>query len=167
MNDSKESVSIIVAMDLNNLIGDKNSLPWKIPGELARFRKLTMGKPIIMGRKTHEAIGKILDGRVNIVLSRDLSYNKDGISVYSNFTDAIKSVKDNSEIFVIGGEDIFKQCMPFAKKLYVTHINKEFKGDTWFPKIDKNKWKIISREDCFSNEKNINYSYLIYQRTSE
>ena len=167
MTTMKTLVSIIVAMDSNNLIGNKNNIPWHIPGELTRFRKITMGKPIVMGRKTHESIGKVLDGRVNIVLTKNLSFKKDGIYVFNNLEDALERFKSHGEIMIIGGEDIFKLAIPITKKIYITQIRKEFKGDAWFPKINYKEWKIIASEDRFSRKKNIEYSYIIYERVNE
>ena len=160
-------ISIIVAMDSNNLIGNKNDLPWHIPGELSRFKKITMGKPIIMGRKTHESIGKILKGRINIVLSKNPSFKKKDIFVFNNLKDALENFKTHKEIMIIGGEGVFKLAIPLAKKIYITQIHQQFEGDVWFPNINYKQWEVITREDCFSKEKEIKYSYLICERISE
>ena len=106
MNIKQNLVSIIVAMDAKNLIGNKNSIPWHIPGELASFRRISMGKPIIMGRKTHESIGKILDGRVNVVLTKNPNFKKKGVHVFNSLEDALTSFKNHQEIMIIGGEEI-------------------------------------------------------------
>ena len=160
-------VSIIVAMDSGNVIGNKNSLPWHIPGELKRFKKITMGKPIIMGRKTHKSIGKILEGRINIILTKNLSYKNINAHIFNKFEDAVDKFKSFGEIIVIGGEEIFKLALPVVKKIYLTKIHKNFEGDTWFPEINEIEWRIIETQNNFNEEKNIKYSYLIYERISE
>ncbi|MEC9206217.1 MAG: dihydrofolate reductase [Pseudomonadota bacterium] len=167
MNIKIPFVSIIAAVDANNLIGNKNSLPWHIPGELARFKKITMGKPIIMGRKTHESIGKVLEGRINIVLSKDPSFKKEGIYVFNNLKDAIKKFENHEEIIIIGGENIFKLSIPIAQRIYITKIHEKFVGDTWFPKINNSDWEVTSKENHITEGNRIKYSYLIYRRTSE
>jgi len=167
MNIKQNLVSIIVAMDAKNLIGNKNSIPWHIPGELARFRRITMGKPIIMGRKTHESIGKILDGRVNVVLTKNPNFKKKGVHVFNSLEDALTSFKNHQEIMIIGGEEIYKLAVPIAKKIYITHVHTQFEGDAWFPEINYKHWKITSRENCYYEEKKIKYSYVIYEYISE
>jgi len=164
---SKPLISIIVAMDKNNLIGKMKKIPWFIPGELKRFRNITMNKPIVMGRKTHESIGKILDGRENIVLSQNKSYTKTGIKVFHNFDEIITNYKNCKEIMVIGGSEVYKIALPFTNKLYITHINEVFEGDTWFPKLNFDDWNIIKSEDVFNNETQIQYSAKIYSRSNE
>ena len=160
-------VSIIVAMDSNNLIGNKNNLPWHIPGELQRFKRITMGKAIIMGRKTHNSIGKILEGRMNIILSKNSSFKSKDAHVFNTLDDVLEKFTSNDEIFIIGGEEIFKLALPITQKIYMTKIHKNFKGDTWFPKINEIEWKVIDAENHFNEEKQIKYSFLIYERINE
>tara|TARA_Y100000766_G_scaffold98207_1_gene83764 strand:- start:475 stop:963 length:489 start_codon:yes stop_codon:yes gene_type:complete len=160
-------VSIIVAMDKNNLIGASNQIPWHIPGELKRFREITMGKPIIMGRKTHESIGKPLDGRANIVLTKNKEISFKGVDCYSSLEDILFSLKNESEVFVIGGSQIYQISLPYANRLYITHINREYSGDTWFPKIDFSKWKIIEMNTIMEKTTQTEYSNIIYERTNE
>ena len=157
-------LSIVVAMDSNNLIGDKNKIPWHIPGELKRFREITMGKPIVMGRKTHESIGKVLDGRQNIVLSSNLSYAKDGIIVYNNFLDIMDNFSGHDEVMIIGGSEIYKIALPYTTKLYITHINKKYSGDTWFPDINYSQWKIINNQSFKNSDVGTEYSIKTYLR---
>ena len=161
MNNRKPLISLIAAMDKNNLIGDGNKIPWIIPGELKRFKEVTMGKPIVMGRKTHESIGRVLIGRENIVLSLNKSFNKKGIKVYNSLENVIEDYIKFPEIMIIGGSEIYNLAMPFAHKLYITHIDKIFNGDAWFPKIDLLKWEILDNKDFFNNETNTNYSIKI------
>ena len=163
----KPLISIIVAMDENNLIGHQNQIPWYIPSELKRFRSLTMGKPIIMGRKTHESIGKILDGRDNIVLTLDHKYSKQGVSVYNNFNKVIEDYSSHTEIVVIGGSEIYELALPLAKKLYITYVDGSYSGDTWFPKINLNDWVLDSSENLECAKSNIKYSLKIFSKVNE
>ncbi len=160
-------VSIIVAMDKNNLIGASNQIPWHIPGELKRFRELTMGKPIIMGRKTHESIGKPLDGRANIVLTKNEEISFKGVQCYSKLEDIFISLKNEKEVFVIGGSQIYEITLPIANRLYITLIDEEYLGDTWFPKIDFSKWKIIESNKIIEKTTQTAYNNIIYDRVNE
>lgn len=160
-------VSIIVAMDRNNLIGASNQIPWHIPGELKRFREITMGKPIIMGRKTHESIGKPLDGRENIVLTKNEEINLEGVKCYSNLNDIFSSFRNEKEVFVIGGSQIYEITLPIANRLYITMIDREYLGDTWFPKVDYSKWKTIERNKIIEKTTQTEYSNIIYDRINE
>ncbi len=160
-------ISLIAAMDKNNLIGSSNQIPWHIPGELKRFREITMGRPVIMGRKTHESIGKPLDGRVNIVLTKNQNLRFDGVQCYSKLEDIFNSLKNEEEIFVIGGSQIYEITLPLANRLYITMINEEYSGDTWFPKIDFSEWKIIETKRIKEQTTKTEYSNIIYDRASE
>ena len=163
----KPLISIIVAMDKNNLIGKKNQIPWYIPSELKRFRHLTMGKPIIMGRKTHESIGRILDGRDNIVLTSNTNYSKKGIAVYNDLDKVFDDFSSHDEIVVIGGSDIYRLAFPFVNKLYITYVEGSFSGDTWFPEFNLGDWRMISNENLKCSKSNTKYSAKIYHRVSE
>ena len=163
----RKLISLVVAMDKNNLIGNKNTIPWKIPGELKRFREITMGNPIIMGRKTHESIGRILDGRENVVLTRNNSYKKLGVSIYNDFSLLLDNYRDTNELFVIGGSEIYKLALPIANKLYITHIHKEYTGDAWFPNIDFSDWNVIEKEDIGESRHIVSHSFTIYERINE
>ena len=163
----KPLISIIVAMDKNNLIGKKNQIPWYIPSELKRFRHLTMGKPIVMGRKTHESIGRILDGRDNIVLTSNTNYSKKGIAVYNDLDKVFDDFSSHDEIVVIGGSDIYRLAFPFVNKLYITYVEGSFSGDTWFPEFNLDDWRIISNENLKCLKSNTKYSAKIYHRVSE
>ena len=163
----KPLISIIVAMDKNNLIGCKNKIPWHIPSELKRFRSLTMGKPIVMGRKTHESIGRILDGRDNIILSLDDKYSKQGIIIYNNLNKVIEDFSNHEEIIIIGGSEIYKLALPLVKKLYITYVDGSYSGDTWFPKFNLNQWSLESSEDLECPKSNITHASKIYFRVNE
>lgn len=160
-------ISIIVAMDKNNLIGTKDRIPWHIPSELKRFRDLTMGKPIIMGRKTHESIGKILDGRDNIVLTTNKKYTHDGIIIYHDLRSIFQDYSSHEELFIIGGSEIYQLAFPFAKKLYITYVQGEFNGDTWFPEFSLDNWSIIYDKSFECSKSNIRYSAKIYNKINE
>tara|TARA_B100000965_G_scaffold239960_1_gene201288 strand:+ start:1993 stop:2481 length:489 start_codon:yes stop_codon:yes gene_type:complete len=160
-------ISLIVAMDKNNLIGKNNKIPWHIPGELKRFRAITMGKPIIMGRKTFESIGKPLDGRENVVLTNNKSYKQAGVKSYNNISEVISDFTNYDEIFIIGGSEIYALVLPLAHKLYVTKIDKIYDGDTWFPKIHYNEWKIQESTQITEETTQTQYENIIYTKISE
>jgi dihydrofolate reductase len=129
-------ISLIVAMDKNRLIGGKNKLLWNIPGELKRFREITSGHPIIMGRKTHESIGRVLPNRTNIIITRDVNYQVDEALVVHSLKEALtkaESEPGGEEIFVIGGGQIYSEALPLVDRLYITVIDHEYEGDTYFP----------------------------------
>ena len=134
-------ISLIAAMDRNRLIGNNNQLPWHLPADFAHFKAATMGKPIVMGRKTFESIGKPLPGRTNIVLSRNPESCFEGAVCVSNFDEAMAVVPDAEEIMIIGGSTIYEMLMPRADRMYITYVDAEFDGDAWFPAIDKSQWR--------------------------
>ena len=133
-------ISMIAAMDRKHLIGNNNQLPWHLPADFAHFKSTTMGKPIVMGRKTFESIGKPLPGRSNIVLSRNPETQFDGVVCVNRFEDALAAVPDAEEIMIIGGSTIYEMLLPQANRLYLTFVDAEFEGDAWFPKFDVNQW---------------------------
>ncbi len=160
-------ISIITAMDKNQLIGKDNALPWKIPADLQFFKKVTMSKPIIMGRKTFESIGRPLPGRQNIVITRDESYTANGCDVVYSIDDAISLAGDIEEVMVIGGANIYQQFLEKCDRLYLSRVLGEFEGDAWFPEIDFNVWRLIEKEDHKADEKNeCDYSFQIYERVN-
>ncbi len=138
-------ISIITAMDRNRLIGNKNQLPWHLPADFAHFKSVTMGKPIIMGRKTYESIGKPLPGRTNIVLSRNPDFQIEGVVCVNSIEDAVAAVPDADEIMIIGGSTIYEMLLPHVDRLYITYVDAEFEGDAWFPEIDSKQWL---EKDC-------------------
>ena len=156
-------ISIIVAMDDKQGIGKSNQLMWRIPSELSRFRTITTGHPIIMGRKTYESIGRPLPKRTNIIITRDKSYHVDGCTVVNSLKDAIAIAKkeDQIEIFIIGGGEIYKQAVPFAQKLYITKVQGDYGADTFFPDYS-NFTKLISKEE--HREGLYSFSYSILER---
>lgn len=155
-----------MAMDTNRLIGKDNSMPWHIPGEQAYFKEITMGKPIIMGRKTYESIGRALPGRRNIVITRNASWKADGVDVVHSVDAAIELAKtDNTtEVMVIGGAAICDAAMPQTDRLYLTVINKEYDGDTWLTSYVPEQWQEVSRKDIAANGDVPAFSYLVLER---
>jgi dihydrofolate reductase len=162
---------MIVAMADNNVIGKNNDMPWHLPADLAYFKKITLGKPLIMGRKTFESIGRPLPGRRNIVISRDKSYQAMGIDVVNSVEQALAlvngSVENNAvdEIMVIGGGAIYRHCLAQADRLYVTHIKANIEGDTQFPDYDDGTWLKVNSEVRLSDDKNLYpLDFCIYER---
>lgn len=157
-------ISLLVAYDLNRVIGIDNKMPWHIPEELKYFKKVTMGKAMVMGRKTFESIGRPLPGRLNIIVTRNKDYVADGAEVFHDLHKAIERAEVYSdEVVIIGGAEIFKVTMDIADRLYITVIRKEFDGDTFFPEID-DSWKLVSQSADQFTEDGIPYSYLIYDK---
>lgn len=158
-------LSMVVATAADNVIGKGNDMPWHLPADLAYFKKVTLGKPIIMGRKTYESIGRPLPGRRNIVISRDENYQRDGIDTVTSVEQALALVEGVAEIMVIGGGAIYKHCLPAATRLYITHIDAEIDGDTRFPDYNDGSWKKVSSEVRPSDEKNAyQLDFCVYER---
>ncbi|MCF6208330.1 MAG: type 3 dihydrofolate reductase [Ghiorsea sp.] len=160
-------ISLIWAMDNNRLIGANNQMPWSIsdlPADMAWFRKHTLGKAVLMGRKTFESIGKPFPKRRNIILSRQKGLSIEGCEVIHSLDDAVKMFQ-NDELMVMGGAEIYKLAVPYADKLYCTQIEHTFEGDAWFPKLDMNQWQQSFSETHEPDEKNIYpYTFEIYQK---
>ncbi|TXL19860.1 dihydrofolate reductase [Methylococcaceae bacterium HT5] len=158
-------LSLIVAMAMNRTIGLNNQMPWHLSADLKNFKKITMGQPIIMGRKTFESIGRPLPGRQNIIISHNPHYQQQGCSVFNDLDSALQSCTSSAEVFVIGGATLYEATLSRADRLYVTEIQKEFNGDTWFPEINKEQWQEISREDINDDSSvDFNYSFIILDR---
>jgi len=159
--------SIIVAMSENGLIGHEGDLPWRLSEDLRRFKEITMGKPIIMGRKTWESIGRPLSGRPHVVISRDPNYAAEGVDVVHSFKQALARAHElgSAEIMVIGGADIYRLALPDADRMYVTEVHSEFEGDTHFPEFDRNEWRESGREGPFSaDNNNLTFSFVKFDR---
>ena len=160
-------LSIIVAISENNVIGKDNKLLWHLPEDLKRFKELTTGHTIIMGRKTFESLGRILPNRKHIVITRDTNYKveNNNVEIMNDIQEIDKYVNDNEENFVIGGAIIYSQLIKKAQKMYITKIYKKFEGDAYFPKIDENEWEIIETKKGIKDEKNpFDYEYITYVR---
>ena len=155
-------IKIIVAMSKNRVIGNNNELIWKLSSDLKRFKELTTGHSVVMGRKTYESIGKPLPNRRNIIITRNLEYSVDGCEIVSSLEEAL--LLTNNDCFIIGGGEIYNQSIKLADKIYLTMVHKEFEGDTTFPELDK-EWVKMSRKDFEADEKNeYNYSFIEYDR---
>ncbi len=138
----------------NRIIGKNNQMPWHLPADLAHFKKMTLGKPIVMGRKTYDSIGRPLPGRKNIVVTRSKTFKADGITVASGLKQALKEAGDVEEIIIMGGGNIYRQMLPKADRLYLTFIDLEIDGDTQFPDYTTQKWIETCREVRAADEKN-------------
>ena len=160
-------LSIIVAKASNNVIGKDNSLIWHLPEDLKRFKALTTGHTIIMGRKTFESLGRILPNRKHVILCNDMKMdiNDDRVEVLEDISMLDKYINSEEENFIIGGATIYRLLMPYANKMYITEINQEFDGDVSFPEINKDEWEVIDIEKGLKDEKNpYDYNYVTYVR---
>ncbi len=151
---SKPLISLIVAMANKRVIGKDNEMPWHLPADLGHFKSKTLGKPIIMGRKTYESIGRPLPGRKNIVMSRDKNYSLEGCETVTSLQEALLLVSDVEEVMIIGGGFLYEQTISFADRLYLTFIDLDVDGDTLFPDFEKLNLKEIKREKHLKDEKN-------------
>jgi len=156
-------ISLIVAHDDNQVIGYNNGMPWHLPGDLQYFKNKTMGKPMIMGRKTFESIGRPLPGRRNIVITRDENYRAEGIEIVTSLEEAIAIAGDVEEIMIIGGEQIFRLSMEMADRLYITKINHSFQGDTFFPSYAED-FVEVSAEQPETASAGYTFQYQIFER---
>jgi dihydrofolate reductase len=146
-------VSLIVAVSRNGVIGRENALPWRLPADLARFKALTLGKAVVMGRKTFESIGRPLPGRRNIVLSRSRA-DLAGVDVVTEFDAALAATDPAQELMVIGGAAVYRAALPFATRLYITVVEEQIEGDTLFPALDERAWLEIERLEHPADERN-------------
>jgi len=165
--------SMIVAMAENRVIGINNNLPWYLPNDLKYFKQVTMGKPILMGRKTYESIGKPLPGRTNIVLTRNKNWSAEGVRTVNSLEEAyelaesIVEIDGRDEMMVIGGDQIYQSALASSDRIYLTKVHAEVKGDAWFPELDWSQWKEIGRDDFKAEEPNIyDYSFIVLERCS-
>lgn len=158
-------LSIIAAIGQNNALGKDNQLIWHLPADLKRFKKVTSGHHVIMGRKTFESLGKPLPNRTTIIISRDKNYHADGCITVNSLTEAIKAAQNDDNPYILGGAEIYKQSMDIADVLDLTFVHQAFEADVYFPKIDKNIWKETFRENHFKDERNkFNFSFVKYER---
>lgn len=157
-------ISIIAAVADNNVIGGNNKLLWHLPADLKRFKQLTLGHPVIMGRKTFESIGKPLPGRENVVITRNPDFKAEGITVLSSLDEVLKKFS-GQDVFIIGGAEIYAQSMSLADKIFLTRIYQLFEGDSFFPAIDERIWKVKREEMHEPDEKNpYRYAFIDYER---
>lgn len=158
-------ISIIVAAAANNVIGRDGGLPWHLPEDLRRFKELTLGKPLLMGRKTHESIGRPLPGRQNIVLTRQTGYEATGCKVVGTIESALAIAKGAEELMVIGGNAVYEMMLPLCERIYLTRVHEAVDGDTFFPEIDTNHWQLTDRQDFAANpDRPHAFSFLVLDR---
>lgn len=156
-------LTIVVATDARHGIGINNTLPWRLPEDLAHFKRTTLGHPVIMGRKTFDSIGRPLPNRRNIVITRNAGWHHDGVETAPSVDAAIQLLGD-APGFIIGGAQIFAEALPHTDRLIVTKINKTFNCDTFFPPIDPQQWQEVAREQHHSDANGFDYAFVIYQR---
>jgi dihydrofolate reductase len=158
------NLNLIVAMTQKGVIGKDNKLPWHLPEDLKYFKEVTMGAPIIMGRKTYDSIGRPLPGRLNIVVTRNENFRPPGVTVVHSFDGALKAAQDagsQRDPFLIGGAELFQQGMRHCKKLFITWIEKDFPGDAYFPEWPKEEFEQVA---CVVKEEPFRHHYCIYER---
>ena len=158
---------MIAAMAKNRVIGVDNKLPWHLPADLQYFKQKTLGKPILMGRKTWESLPGVLPGRRHIVMTRDNSYQADGADVVHDFEQAKALVKDESELVITGGGELYRLLLPQADIIYLTVVDIDVDGDASFPELLDDDWELIKETPCLADERNrYDYRYMVYQRKS-
>lgn len=158
-------ITLVAAIASNNVIGKENSLPWNIPEDLKRFKQMTSGHTILMGRKTFDSIGRPLPNRQNIVMTKDENFDQEGIKVINDFDEALELIKEsNEDIFVIGGSKIYELFEPVANSLAITRILKDFEGDAFFPDINWDLWQIEKEENFFDEKSNIECKLIEYSK---
>ncbi len=161
----KHHLSLIVAVASNNVIGINNSLPWHLPEDLKRFRALTTGHHIIMGRKTYESLGRLLPGRTTVIVTRNKDYSLEGALVAQSLEAAIALCQNDEEPFVIGGAELYQDGLKLANKLYMTEVDLDVVGDAFFPTVDLNHWHETSRE-AHTSAQGLPFNYITYSRKS-
>lgn len=159
------TISIIVAMDKKGVIGLEGDLPWYLSADLKRFKAMTMGKPLIMGRKTHESIGRPLPGRKNIILTQSQEFKAKGCTVVHSLEEALLAAGEVDEVMIMGGSGIYDQSLDRANRLYITEVHADVSGDVYFPEFDGGEWVEIEREDHSADDKNdFDYSFVVKER---
>lgn len=159
-------ISIIVAIGNNRVIGIKNALPWKLPADMEHFHRKTRGKPVIMGQKTFESIGKALPGRINIVLTLDKNFQASNCLLAHSIEEALQTAREKGEeVMICGGVSVYKQFLPLADRMYLTLIDGDFEGDAFFPEFDWNDWQEIEKIENQSDKNNpYKYTFITLQR---
>ena len=158
-------ISIIAAMSSNRAIGLSDGLPWHLPADLKRFKQLTMGRPMIMGRKTFDTIGRPLPGRLTIVVTRRTDFAHPGVLVAHSIEDALGQAGDVEEIFIAGGGEIYRLTLDVADRIYLTVIHQEFEGDVFFPPFDESKWEVVEEQEFHPDEQNpLRFTFLTLDR---
>jgi len=163
-NPASPRISIIVAYAANRVIGRDGKMPWHLSEDLKRFRRLTMGHHIVMGRKTWESIGRLLPGRKHVIISRKSGYDVPGAKVVDSLEAAIAAARDDSEIFAIGGGEIYALALPIADRIYATEIDRKYEGDTYFPELEKGIWSETARENREDAASGLRYRLVTLER---
>ncbi|WP_456379635.1 type 3 dihydrofolate reductase [Thiolapillus sp.] len=159
-------ISIIAAMARNRVIGKGNKLPWRLPADLQHFKRITMGKPMIMGRKTWESLPGLLPGRPHIVVSRNRDHQAPGASLAHSLEAAIRQAGNVPEIMIVGGANLYAQALSLAQRIYLTEIDLDVEGDAWFPEFDSVQWRETSREEHRADENNpVDYRFITLEKT--
>jgi len=161
---ARPRITIIVAYAKNHVIGNEGNLPWHLSDDLKRFRQLTMGHHIVMGRKTWESIGRLLPGRKHIIISRKPGYAVAGAKVVDSLEGAMAAARNDSEIFVIGGGEIYALVLPIADRILATEVQGKFEGDTYFPELSKGTWQETARESHEDAASGLRYSFVTLER---
>jgi dihydrofolate reductase len=156
-------LSAIVAMASNRSIGKDNALPWRLPADLKRFKQLTMGHTLIMGRKTYESIGRPLPGRTTLVVTRQPDYAPEGVQVAHSLEQALEQARGD-EVFIAGGADLYRQAMDRVQRLYLTRIERAYEGDTFFPELDLSGWRLLAEEHHPATATEPPFAFLTYER---
>jgi dihydrofolate reductase len=157
---------LLAALDRNRAIGKDNALPWHLPDDLKRFKRLTLGHPIVMGRKTYESIGRLLPGRINIVVTRDRELAIPGATIVHSLDDALAAAGSAPDVFVIGGEQIYALALPRADRLELTEIDTAIEGDAWFPQWDRAAFRESARESHTDPATGLPFSFVTYERVA-
>lgn len=160
-------ISIIVAASTNNVIGSQGDLPWRLPDDLKRFKAITMGKPIVMGRKTWDSIGRPLPGRQNIIITRQPDFLAEGCDVVASMDAAIAAAGAADELMVIGGSQIYELALPLATRIYLTRVHADVEGDAFFCDVDETRWQLVDVDPHAADERNeFAFSFQVYKRTA-
>ncbi len=158
-------ISLIVAASANNVIGAQGELPWRLSDDLRRFKEVTMGKPIVMGRKTWDSIGRPLPGRQNIVITRQDDFAAEGCDVVGSVDEALSATGDAAEVMIIGGSQVYALFLPRADRLYLTRVHAQIDGDAFFPAIGESEWRLVREEHHAADERNEHaFSFLCFDR---
>lgn len=158
-------ITMVAAAAENNALGKNNDLIWHLPDDFKRFKAITSHHHIIMGRKTFETFPKLLPNRKHVVITRQKNYNREDVEVVHSLEEALKFSSDETEVFIIGGGEIYKQALPFAHKIELTRVHDTFEADAFFPEIDESRWKLINSEYHGKDERhNYDFTYLTYKR---
>jgi dihydrofolate reductase len=160
-------LTLIAAVARNGVIGRDGGIPWRLPGDLPRFKRLTLGHPVIMGRRTWASLGKPLAGRRNLIVSKTLRPAPDGTEVFESLRQALAACADAAEIFIIGGTQLYREALPLAQRLLLTEIDANIEGDAHFPAWDRTRWRVCQRETHPASADNpLPFAYVDYERNA-